>query len=69
MEPSQFGVEVPDACNHIAKTIARCMKSRHEDSELGVLQIDISNAFNSLHRQSILSRRNCLNCTPGQVGC
>ena len=54
MEPHQFGVGCPDACLRISKAVWRCYKMAQEDHELGILQIDMSNAFNSLSRTAIL---------------
>ena len=52
--PSQFGVGTKDAVTHIASAVRCAHDMCVADSSAGILQIDVSNAFNTISRAAIL---------------
>ena len=52
--PLQFGVAVSDAVNSIAFTMRQYYEVLQTEPQLGLMQIDLCNAFNSVDRTPIL---------------
>ena len=52
--PLQCGVAVPDANNSISFTMLRYYEMLVKEPQLGLMQLDLSNAFNSVDRSAIL---------------
>ena len=50
----QCGVAVPDAINSISFTMLRYYEMLVKEPQLGLMQLDLSNAFNSVDRSAIL---------------
>ena len=51
--PLQCGVAVPDAINSISFTMLRYYEMLVKEPQLGLMQLDLSNAFNSVDRSAI----------------
>ena len=54
LEPAQLGVGVKDATAHIAIAMSRVLPKILAAPSLGILQVDISNAFNTVSRACII---------------
>ena len=54
LEPVQLGVGVKDATAHIAIAMSRLLPKILASPSVGILQLDISNAFNTVSRACIL---------------
>ena len=52
--PIQVGVAVPDAVHSVGAAISRCRGMLVDDETLGLLQVDLRNAFNAIDRKPIL---------------
>ena len=65
LPPAQVGVGVRDAVSHVANAVRCAHQTCMVDAESGILQIDVSNAFNSISRPEIL--RNVWDAYP-QIG-
>ena len=54
-EPYQFDVAVPCGAERIAHGLRTCIDKHWMEHDFGVLKVDMSNAFNLVSRQAILS--------------
>ena len=54
MPPLQLGVAVSDSVAHLTHAVRCAHQLCLENSSAGILQVDISNAFNTIQRQAIL---------------
>ena len=54
-EPYQFGVAVPCGAERIAHGLRTCIDQHWMEHDFGVLKVDMTNAFNLVSRQAILS--------------
>ena len=54
-EPYQFGVAVPCGAERIAHGLRTCIDQLWMEHDFGVLKVDMTNAFNLVSRQAILS--------------
>ena len=54
LPPLQCGVGVPDAVPHIIHSMRQAYRKCTQDSTMGILQVDVTNAFNTLCRTSVL---------------
>ena len=56
LHPLQCEVGIPEACSMVAMGLQQCVDVLHGSSPTGwaVLQVDLSNAFNSLRRRRLL---------------
>ena len=54
VSPVQCGVAMPDAVHSIGTALGQCRELLKGDSALGILQVDLKNAFNSISREPIL---------------
>ena len=66
--PLQCGVAVSDAVNSIAFTMRQYYEVLQTEPQLGLMQIDLCNAFNSVDRTPILQFV-CSKLPEGQSGC
>ena len=60
--PHQLGVGVPDGCSLIANTVTSIIPTLPPDGDWTILQIDLSNAYNCITRQSTLD--SCATTSP-----
>eukprot|EP00731_Ephydatia_muelleri_P010406 Em0005g992a len=54
-EPYQFGVAFPCGAEKIAHGLRTCIEQHWSENDFGVLKVDMTNAFNLVSRQAILS--------------
>ena len=54
-EPSQFGVACPNGAEKVIHGLRACIDKHWFDDDIGVLKIDMKNAFNLVSRQALLS--------------
>ena len=54
-EPYQFGVAFPCGAERIAHGLRTCIEQHWSENDFGVLKVDMTNAFNLVSRQAILS--------------
>ena len=54
-EPYQFGVAFPCGAEKIAHGLRTCIEKHWSENDFGVLKVDMTNAFNLVSRQAILS--------------
>ena len=55
LPPLQLGVAVSDLMAHLTHSVRCAHQLCLDNSNVGILQIDISNAFNTLQRETILN--------------
>ena len=69
-EPYQFGVAVPCDAERIAHGLRICIDQHWMEHDFGVLKVDMTNAFNLVSRQAILSEcaKHFLNFSLGSAG-
>ena len=54
LEPLQLGVKTPNGCEAIVHTARQWLHRHRSDANKVALSVDISNAFNSVHRSAVL---------------
>ena len=59
MSPLQCGIGVADAVHSVGTALRQCRELLKSDSGIGILQIDLKNAFNSVSREPILEFVKC----------
>ena len=55
-DPFQYGVACPFGAEKIAHSVRSCVEKHWMDEDLGVLKVDMRNAFNLASRQILLSK-------------
>ena len=65
-EPYEFGVAVPCGAEIIAHGLRTCIDQQGMEHGIGVLKVDMTNAFNLVSRQAILSE--CAKFSLGSAG-